>query len=188
MFEEFRQITKKEWKETVLKDLKGAKYSTIEWTTGEGFTLEPYYSPSERPFCSIPPLPGRKDNSWKSGVEIDATDSTQANQEALQHIEGGMDCLLFNTSGSGDPDENTLTALLHDIQPGTVSCYFSGIKNPVRFMRSLSHLQGFSFIAGGLIDCGTDNPEHLLEYSQTAKAFRTLGIDGRRWRKNNGTI
>lgn len=188
MFEEFSQVTKKEWKTEVLKDLKGADYSTIEWLTPDGFTVEPFYSPDERPSCTPPPLPGREDNSWKAGVEIDASDVQEANAEALEHLKNGMQCIRFNISAIECLDENAIASLLRDVAPGSAPIYFSGVRNPDDFMRCLAALNGFKSITGGLIGTSTDRAEPLLEYAQAARGFRTLGINGEQWREKGATV
>ncbi len=187
MFEEFSQITKAQWKQAVLKDLKSAGYSTIEWLTPDGFTIEPFYSAAERPLCSLPPTPGKKDNSWKAGVEIDAADPRKANAEALEHLGNGMQCLLFDISSAEDPDADNIASLLKEIEPDSASIYFSGIKNPNGFMRGLSKLRRFEDMRGGLINKTPEPAEKLLEYSQTAKGFRTLGISCEQWSKKGAT-
>ena len=45
LFEEFSPVTSKEWKQQIIKDLKGADYDEeLIWNTEEGFSLEPYYN------------------------------------------------------------------------------------------------------------------------------------------------
>ena len=46
-FNEFSALSKEEWKEKVLKDLKGKDYESIVWKTENGFDLEPYLSAEE---------------------------------------------------------------------------------------------------------------------------------------------
>ena len=188
MFEEFSRVTKKEWKNEVLKALNGADYSTIEWLTPDGFSVEPFYSPDERPLCILPPHPGKEDNSWKAGVEVDASDVQEANAEALEHLENGMQSILFNISAIEHLDENGIASLLRGIAPGSASIYFSGVRNPEDFMRRLAMLNEFKNMTGGLIGSNTDMAEHLLEHAQAARGFRTLGMNGEQWRNKGATI
>ena len=187
MFEEFSPVTKQEWKEQVLKDLRGRDYSTIEWSTPDGYTLDPFYSPDEKPHCSLPPAPGKKNNKWNAGVEIDAADPRQANIEALKHLENGIKSLLFDVSEVDEQDTRFIEALLEKIDPGSSSVYFSGMSNPLYFVQRLSRLDSFSRFRGGLIDKGEIPAPDLLACSQSAKEFRTLGISDRQWRERGAT-
>ena len=187
MFEDFNQVTKEEWKQGVLKDLKGADYSTIEWLTPDGFTVEPFYSPAERPLCSLPPVQGKEDNSWKAGVEIDSSDPLQANAEALEHLANGVHSLLFDASGVVDPDAAFISSLLRNIDADSASIYFSGVADPGKFMWNFSKLRSFGNVTGGLIDIGEAPADNLLECRKTAKRFRTLGINGEQWRQKGAT-
>ncbi len=187
MFEEFRRVTKEEWREAVVKDLKGADYSSIEWFHPDGFTVDPFYSPGERPQCSLPPSPGKVDNRWKKGVEIDASDLRRANAEAIEHLENGMQSLLFDASGVTNTDESFISSLLQNIRPGSSSIYFSGVSNSLSFVRCLSKLDSFGKFKGGLIDYGDAPAADLLAYTRTAKEFRTFGISGRQWEEKGAT-
>ena len=187
MFEDFRQITKKQWKEAVLKDLKGADYSTIEWLNPSGFAVEPFYSPDERPLCNLLPAPGKTDNSWKAGVEIDASDPQKANAEALEHLENGMHSLLFNTCGIANLNEAFISSLLQNIKTDFASLYFSEVSKPLNFVQTLSKHDLFSGLKGGLIDKSGALAADLLQYSQAAKEFKTFGISDHEWLEKGAT-
>ena len=187
MFEEFSPVTKQQWKEQVLKDLKGADYSTIEWLHPDGFVLDPFYRPDERPQNSLSPAPEKVDNSWMAGVEIDGFDPRQANAEAVEHLENGMQSLLFDLSGVTKPDERFINTLLQNIKPGSFFLFFSGIATPLNFVQTLSKLDLFTRFKGGLLDNGKASAAGLLHYSQAAKEFRTLGISGREWLEKGAT-
>ena len=187
MFEEFSQVTKQEWKEQVLKDLRGADYSTIEWFAPDGYIVDPFYSPDERPQCSLPPVPAKSDNKWNAGVQIDASDPLQANTEALEHLENGMKSLLFDVSEVEKQDDRFIESLLENIAPGSSSVYFSGMSNTLNFVQHLSKLDSFNCFKGGLIDKGEIPASDLLAYSQSVKEFRTFGISDREWQEKGAT-
>lgn len=187
MFEDFNPVTKQQWKKQVQTDLRGTDYSAIEWFNPDGFSLAPFYSPEERPQCSLPPAAGKKDNSWKAGIEIDASNPQLANAEATEHVEKGMHSLLFDASGVTEPDDAFINLLLHDIDPRSVFLHFSGIANPLNFVDALSQHPLFSHFKGGLIDKGNAPATDLLQYSQHAARFRTLGISDREWQEKGAT-
>ncbi len=187
MFEEFSPVTKQEWKEQVLKDLRGREYSAIEWSTPDCYTLDPFYSPEERPQCSLPPSTGKKDNGWNTGIEIDAAEPRRANTEALEHLENGMASLLFDVSKADEQDGRFIEALLGTIDPGSTSIYFSGIRDPLIFVQHLSKLDLFSSFRGGLIDKGETPSLDLLTHSRNAKEFKSLGISDRQWQERGAT-
>lgn len=187
MFEDFNPVTKQQWKKQAQTDLRGTDYSAIEWFNPDGFSLDPYYSPEERPQCSHPPAVGKKDNCWKAGVEIDASNPRQANAEAIEHIEKGMHSLLFDTSGIVEPDDTFFNLLLHDIDPRSVFLHFSGFANPRHFAHKLSQHSLFNHFKGGLIDKGDAVATDLFQYSQHAEQFKTLGISDREWHEKGAT-
>ncbi|ASQ90676.1 methylmalonyl-CoA mutase [Prosthecochloris sp. GSB1] len=180
---QFRSVSKEEWKEQVLRDLKGAAYDTIEWKTPDGFTLEPFYSLDERPFFTLPPAEGKTDNGWNAGMWIDASDPDAANAEALEHLANGIDALLFDLSGATDVGPEFVKALLGGIEPAAAAVYFSGVGAPLAFIDALSGLDSFPEPKGGLLSKGGAITTELLRAAPANRGFNVLGIDTTEWRK-----
>ncbi len=45
LFNAFPPISDQEWKDKILKDLKGGDPDKLIWKTNDGFKVEPYYRP-----------------------------------------------------------------------------------------------------------------------------------------------
>ena len=113
LFTDFPPISKEEWKEQVVKDLKGKDFDKLNWKTYEDLTISPFYTkedlislnnqlssiPGEFPFVrgSNP-----KTNEWKISQEISSNNIKNANKLAINSLAGGADCLMFNCSSTVD--------------------------------------------------------------------------------------
>ncbi|NIU86406.1 MAG: methylmalonyl-CoA mutase, partial [Nitrosopumilaceae archaeon] len=113
LFAEFPQISKDEWTDQVVKDLKGRDIEKLNWNTYEDLTIKPFYNkedlisidnllnsiPGEFPFVrgSNP-----KTNDWKINQEISSNNIKDANKLAINAIAGGTDCLTFNCTVSAN--------------------------------------------------------------------------------------
>ncbi len=82
LFDEFPPVSAEEWKDRIIKDLKGADYNEkLLWNTDEGFSVEPYYTGEDLKGLSwlTSQVPGRfpfarsgkeLSNSWNINIEI----------------------------------------------------------------------------------------------------------------------
>jgi len=92
LFEEFSSTTAQQWKEQIIKDLKGGNYSQLQWKTKNGFTLEPFYTSED---LKEPALPLFSEHDWDICEHIKVSDEKEANKRALAALEGGASGLAF---------------------------------------------------------------------------------------------
>lgn len=99
LFEDFSALDRKSWEEKILKDLKNPEdpqkaLGKLDWKTGEGFTLKPFYVPEEKPQGLESHVPGEfpylrgirsRNNVWLTEQTIDFS---------LHHKEAQLDALL----------------------------------------------------------------------------------------------
>jgi len=142
LFEEFPAVSEKEWKNHIVKDLKGREFEKLIWKTYEDIEVNPFYTekslesinylmdslPGEYPFVR-----GAKstNNDWRINQEISEADIGLANTLALNCLNGGADSLTFNCEiddekCSGTPIQNTedMALLLDGIDIEKVPIHF----------------------------------------------------------------
>ncbi|ETN97082.1 methylmalonyl-CoA mutase subunit beta [Zhouia amylolytica] len=106
LFNEFSEITSKEWKQKIQFDLKGADYNeTLIWNTPEGIDVKPFYHAED--FDQLPPTSNTDVTNWNIGQKIYAGNEKLANEKALDIIERGAESLIF-TIPSKDIDFDLL--------------------------------------------------------------------------------
>lgn len=106
LFAEFPPITDEQWQQQVLKDLKGAAPETLEWDSPEGIKVAPYYRKGQ-PALHVPVRPV---GEWLIRQDIEAANSAQANQEALNALQRGATALQFICTTATD-----VNVLLKDV-------------------------------------------------------------------------
>ncbi|GJM16587.1 MAG: methylmalonyl-CoA mutase [Thermodesulfobacteriota bacterium] len=142
LFKEFPPVSEKEWKEQVVKDLKGKPFDKLIWKTYENIDIEPFYTdsdletleyqtqshPGESPFIKDA---SSSNNDWQINQEINHTDIKLANQLALNSLNNGADSLSFiceirDEEYSGIPIQNKegIALLLSNIDINTVPIHF----------------------------------------------------------------
>lgn len=127
LFQEFGTTSTEEWKEKIIKDLKGADYDRkLVWKTNNGFNMQPFYRsenlteldylesfPGDFPFTR-----GNDANAkgWKVNQVIEVDNIEEANKKALEIRLKGVDSLAFNFKKGFIPTEANIEALLENIR------------------------------------------------------------------------
>jgi methylmalonyl-CoA mutase len=141
---EFPDISKAQWKEAVIAELKGAEFDKkLLWSTPEGFRVEPYYERADlkgleylQHYASsfinlIDASAGPR--TWVNREKIAVGhDIAQANRIALDALNRGADGLAFDITGR---DEVDLRALLNHILPLHCSLSFIADRNAARLIK-----------------------------------------------------
>ncbi|MEI6124896.1 MAG: methylmalonyl-CoA mutase family protein [Bacteroidota bacterium] len=133
LFNEFPQITTKQWEEKIHEDLKGADYEKkLIWKICEGINIKPYYrAESLQPLDYLDGLPGEypfvrgycsTSNVWRIREEIVVKDAARANAEALRAIARGATAISYRAKELAFKEE--LAVLLKDINLEDVAIHF----------------------------------------------------------------
>jgi methylmalonyl-CoA mutase len=121
IFSEFSPVSKEEWLNKVIKDLKGRPLEALHWQLDEQLSIPPFYHPDE--VTPQPPVSdARLSNDWLIGEYIDVEASEAANTACLEGLNGGVEAPLFRLFHPLDKD--TLGQLLNNIEPTFVSLNF----------------------------------------------------------------
>lgn len=120
LFDEFSEVSAKQWKQKIQFDLKGADYNdTLVWESLEGIKVKPFYSSEDIANIKTFPLP--KGHGWNIAQPIYAGDSKKANTKAINALQIGTESLIFTI-----PDTETdFTALLAHIDLDATPIHFN---------------------------------------------------------------
>ena len=165
LFEAFPPVSTEEWKDKIIKDLKGADYDRkLVWRTSEGFSVQPFYrteDTTDLPHMSI--LPGifpfvrgnkTKQNDWLIRQDIKVKDIALANAKALDIRLKGVDSLGFCFDCETKPDEKDIEKLLENIRLDLMELNFKA-SNPLEIAKSIDSLakkynRDLNKVAGGI--------------------------------------
>jgi len=123
IFSGFSPVSKQEWIEKVVKDLKGVDFDEkMLWKTQEGIELPPFYTSDDlgeleylKKFESqLGKLGEYEPRTWYNAQYILVKDIKKANQSALIALEGGTDALFFDLSEF--THEVNFSVLLKDVK------------------------------------------------------------------------
>lgn len=100
-FEDFDEVSAKQWKQQIQYDLKGADYNeSLVWQSPEGVHVKPFYhlDDFEEDFSPIPGQP----ETWKIAQKIFIDDETIANNIALDALNRGAEAIIFTADEDFD--------------------------------------------------------------------------------------
>lgn len=107
-FSAFDKTSLSEWKDQIIKDLKGKEHSVLEFNDSiEELNYKAYYHQDE--INSNQEVPGvfpfkrglkTTDNDWLNGAFVNIADESEANSEALNSLMKGANLLVFKTEKS----------------------------------------------------------------------------------------
>lgn len=103
LFEDFEEVSAKQWKQKIQYDLKGADYNdTLVWQSPEGIHVRPFYHPDD--FSEeFSPIPGQPD-SWSIAQTVFIDDENIANKIALEALSKGAESIVFKADKPFDPE------------------------------------------------------------------------------------
>ncbi len=120
LFQKFPSVNLAEWKDKIVKDLKGKELSVLDFIDPiEEIDYRAYYHKEERNSAdltpgSFPATRGSKtaNNNWQNGALIVVSDEKEANQKALDLLMKGADMLCF----AGHKEAIDWKKVLNDVQ------------------------------------------------------------------------
>ncbi|WP_047546506.1 methylmalonyl-CoA mutase subunit beta [Psychroserpens sp. Hel_I_66] len=94
LFNDFPEVSSKQWKQKIQVDLKGLDYNdTLIWHTNQGIDVKPFYHADE--FESKPPISASKASEFKICQSIFVSNVKMSNEKALDTISRGAECIEF---------------------------------------------------------------------------------------------
>ena len=119
LFNEYKSVSAKAWKQKIQLDLKGDDYNeALIWNSPEGIDVKPFYHADE--FKTLPQVSSAKVTSWKICQTVYVSDEEQANTKALDVLSRGANSIKFII-----PSEDiSIDELLKDIDLTSTPLHF----------------------------------------------------------------
>jgi len=131
LFNEFGPVSKQEWIDKAIFDLKGADFDKkLEWKNLSGINIKPFYNTEDSQ--TILNNTGTNTASLVNYRKITVTSDSQGNEAALKAIEEGMTGIIFEIKGNITPK-----ALLQEVYLNNISVSFILEENEVEFVGNL---------------------------------------------------
>src|SRR5436190_13117526 len=107
LFSEFSETDASDWKQTILKDLKGEPFETLVWHNPNGFDVLPFYTREDQ---KSPYAPAFSHSSWTMSARPLVTDATILNQRLLHLLQKGASGIAV------EKPKGEMETVLRDIQ------------------------------------------------------------------------
>ncbi|PWK17295.1 methylmalonyl-CoA mutase subunit beta [Xanthomarina spongicola] len=136
LFNEFSDVSSKEWKQKIQADLKGADYNeTLIWKTNEGIDVKPFYHADE--FSTLPSISSSQASQWLICDTIFVSDIKKSNHYAKEFLSRGAQSIKFIIPSK----DVSIKTLLEGIDAYAASLYFELQFLDSEFVKTLSQFQ-----------------------------------------------
>jgi methylmalonyl-CoA mutase len=139
LFDEFDDVSAKQWKQKIQFDLKGADYNdTLIWKSNEDISVKPFYHADD--FKELPEPSTTHATQWKIGQSIYVADVKKSNTKALKSIESGAESITFII-----PSEDiSIQDLLENIDLDVIPIYFELLFLSLEFIQKIDTITPWS--------------------------------------------
>ncbi len=151
LFSEFPPVSKEQWKDKAIKDLKGADFEKLVYKTLEGFDVQPFYTMEDtegldylQKFENISEKSTAAVKSWVNSEKINVKNSKNGHKLASESLHGGAQGLIFKID---NPEAIDFEVLLSEIDLTQISVSFVVKNDPVKLIK-----QYFDFLTNNKID------------------------------------
>ena len=187
LFTEFNVTTAQQWKEQLIKDLKGIDFETLVWKTNAGLSVQPFYT-AEQNVTTKPHLVFSH-NDWAICEYIVVTDEKIANAEALNALSNGASGLVFIINQKIDSAillKGILVEHIYTLFKVSSECV-EELKNTLKSIDKEGHCFIDADVISQFVHSGNwiSSQEKDLE---TQKCNSTVLIDGRLYQEAGATI
>ncbi len=186
LFNEFDEVSAKEWKQKIQVDLKGADYNdTLIWKTLEGIDVKPFYHSDDQIINSnnFKHYP----NNWLIGQAFFIDDEGISNKLILDAIQRGAEAIIIKAE-----KPFSIENVFNLVELDKISIYFDFSFLEASFLEELQHFfashQDTVFynvdIIGNLAKTGNwfhslEKDHQIIEHAIASKAFKSLiAVDG----------
>jgi methylmalonyl-CoA mutase len=139
LFSEFPSVSKEQWKEKAIKDLKGADFEKLVWKTLEGFDVQPFYTKEDiagldylQKFENMHEKSSAHSKVWDNCEKIKVSDNKKGHNDASDALHGGAQGLIFEVA---DPAVINFEVLLSQIDLTAVSVSFVCKQKPAQLIK-----------------------------------------------------
>lgn len=116
LFSEFTPSTAADWKNQLLKELKGEDYESLRWPNENGFVVEPFYTAGD---LSVTYAPAFTHHDWNIGIDTRPLQGNK-NKHLLQSLREGANAFHHRLA-----DNHSLEILLEGVQLNAVHSTFT---------------------------------------------------------------
>lgn len=164
LFTEFESTTAAQWKEQLIKDLKGLEFDSLVWHSDAGIDVQPFYTKESLTGASLPVFTTK---DWAICEWIRVEDDKTANAQALNALQNGASGLVFTIH-----KETDYALLLKGVSIEHIYCLFKVSDEALRL--SLTNFLNTMTLGE---TCFVENDDLLSNIPSFPQPLHTLSVN-----------
>jgi methylmalonyl-CoA mutase len=164
LFSDFKPNTAAEWKNQLLKDLKGESFESLVWHNENGFDIQPFYTAEDLKQNYEPAFTHA---DWEICVSNRSNNSNELNACFLRQLNAGASSVSLNCSGLD------LELALKGIQLNYIqSTFFAGAKEAMDLKSYLEKHYDLRLLRCSVFPLAYNTQQDLKDWSEVVSAFK----------------
>lgn len=167
MFEEFKPTSAQDWKNQIIKELKGEPYENLIWKNENGFDVNPFYISED---CKIKYEPAFTHCDWTVSVKVKGNNSKSKNKNLLRDLNHGASAFQFRLKN------HSLEVALKDVSlPHIRSSFFADEKEIVFLKNYLLSLPDHENVCSALFNSDFNSQRKMKSWFDNLNEIKHLG-------------
>lgn len=165
LFSEFKPTTATDWKNQLIKDLKGESYDSLVWHNENGFDIHPFYT-SENLKQNYQPLFFHPD--WEINVKAKGNKASEINTQLLRSLNGGASSISVEVSATTE-----IEVVLKEIKLNYIhSAFFTQSDSIKKIKAYLESNYTLNELSVSFFQNKLDTKESLNSWYEAVKSFQ----------------
>lgn len=122
----FPPSSAEDWKNKIIKDLKGEPFDKLIWHTNEGIDVLPFYTKEFTNGMQLQ-IPAKANNDWQILERIIVHDLAAANKSALSSLHAGVQTIIFDLQNK-NITTTEISILVNEIDTEIAPVFFENYK------------------------------------------------------------
>jgi methylmalonyl-CoA mutase len=176
LFSEFKPATAADWKNQLIKDLKGESYESLVWHNDNGFNVQPFYTSED---LRQPYEPAFTHTGWEITITGRSHDPLELNKQLLRDLNNGATAVSVHCADH-DPG-----VILNGIQLNYIhTCFYVNYDTAPALKKYLSENYDLKELNCSVLPEALNTLQDLENWRTAMQLFKgyrkikTLGVDG----------
>lgn len=205
LFEDFDEVSAKQWQDRIIKDLKGKDYNeNLLWNSPEDIIIKPFYNSEDLANTVTKNFElSNNESTWQNQFVVAINSCVEANRKALWALNRGVNSILFTGNIPTQTDFNILLENIdltcinlhfYNSEPNKIEQFYSDyLLNKNIKLNNITNSISYDYI-GEILNIGNwknnqqKDIEELSDLLKSNNQILSIAVNGKNFNNSGATI